>query len=114
MNGWAFVRFLTVFLESGPGSEVAEKPLLRLRVHVSHVLPRKFVPTCASLWVSSKLAKPFERVTRGETEAFLSVSTLQSAEERRLLPAPAADEKQALGAAGARHDHHLHRHLEHG
>lgn len=29
MNGWAFVRFLTVFLESGPGSEVAEKPLPR-------------------------------------------------------------------------------------
>lgn len=49
-----------------------------------------------------------------EAEAFLSLSALQSLEERRFLPAPPADEEQALGAAGAWHDHHLYRHLEHG
>lgn len=58
--------------------------------------------------------EPFERVRCRKAEAFLSLSALEPLEERRLLPAPPADEEQALGAAGAGHDHHLHRHLEHG
>lgn len=95
------------------GLGLREAALLRPRTHISRWLSWKSTLTCAPLSFL-KADQSFESIMCGEAETCLSLSALQSLEERRLLPAPPTDEEQALRAAGARHDHHLHRHLEHG
>lgn len=67
------------------------------------------------MWRQTPLCEVLGHCSRFSGRGYAARLSLSSSpEERRLLPAAAADEEQALGAARAGHDHHFHRHLEHG